>query len=849
MLLAALAVCAGLVLPVPAHAAPEVIASSQTPLKATMSSNGRFVVWQNVFYKATVVDRQTMTSVDYALDELRAGVPASHIDQLFGISDDGRFLTYSVSGGGTYGYTTAMRFDRTTGTHVVLFDNKEDWGASWAGVVANPPRVAVSRDGQTLAWIRMQATPALEAQVMVWRATHPVPTSIGTTCLMSGGIYVTLCMTAPAVSGDGQTVLYTAGSNWPAALAYYDVATGAKTYYPQVQPMTFVQLYEMPTLTPSLDASYVIARSFIRGNVLFDRPRTRVDPLEASAAAYMPMAVSDDGARVLLNARDEMTWASAVLDRPSGLQFALPADERALALTADGSAALMLRRDLNALAFVLLVRSLDDDADGMLDGWESFFGLDPTDATDASEDANGDGSTNLQSFLDRGHPTALGSATRYFAEGAGGSFFDTTVSLFNPGTTDATVVTRFLGSAGQQTSHTRLLPALQRLDIASCCLPTLDATEFSILVESTQPLVAERRMSWDRASGYGSHASTGTPDASTTWHFAEGATIAGFQTFLLVQNPGATAVDVTIDYLVQGGSVVTRSHVVPAHSRQTVWVNQQGAPLDAAEFASRVTATSPIVVERAMYRDVQGQTFGAGSNAMGVTAPATTWAFAEGATGDYFDTFILVANAGQTAGTVTATYSYVDAGGAPQALLRSYAISPQSRLTIWVDQEHPELANTAVSTLLTSDVPVVAERSMWWPGSVATWAESHTEFGATEGGTHWAVADAEVDLATGTDTFLLVHAQTGGTPATARVVAYPSNGLPITREVPLVAGRNTLWMAVLFPEVAGQRFSVRVTSLDRPGGAATLMVEKALYSRWFEAGAASLATRLPDPVP
>jgi hypothetical protein len=289
--------------------------------------------------------------------------------------------------------------------------------------------------------------------------------------------------------------------------------------------------------------------------------------------------------------------------------------------------------------------------------------------------------------------------------------------------------------------------------------------------------------------------------------------------------------------------------VVPAHSRETVWVNQQGAPLDAAEFASRVTATSPIVVERAMYRDAQGQTFGAGSNAMGVTAPATAWTFAEGATGDYFDTFILVANTGQTAGTVTATYSYVDAGGTPQALVKAYAIGPESRLTIWVDQEHSELANTAVSTTLTSDVPVVAERSMWWPGSVATWAESHTEFGATEWGTHWAVADAEVDLATGTDTFLLVTAQTGGTPATARVVAYPSNGLPITREVPLVAGRNTLWMAVLFPEVAGQRFSVRVTSLDRPGGAASLMVEKALYSRWFEAGAASRATRLPDIVP
>lgn len=78
---------------------------------------------------------------------------------------------------------------------------------------------------------------------------------------------------------------------------------------------------------------------------------------------------------------------------------------------------------------------------------------------------------------------------------------------------------------------------------------------------------------------------------------------------------------------------------------------------------------------------------------------------------------------------------------------------------------------------------------------------------------------------------------------------YPSNGVPIARDVPLIAGRNTLWMAVLFPEVAGQRFSVRIASLDRPGGAAPLTVEKAIYSRWFGAGAASLATRLPDLVP
>ena len=814
-----------------------------------MSSNGRYVVWQVDLRNVTVADRQSGTSVVHDLDDLRPlGLPVSAVDRLFGISDDGRFLTYSVRADGTVRYTTVIRLDRVTSGHLVLFDNRADVATDW-NVVAAQPRVAVSRDGQTLAWMRITRTPSLAAHVVVWRAAHPSPTVIGTTCLMSGGIYTTPCMTAPAVSGDGKTVLYTAGSTAPAALAFYDVATGAKTYYPQVLPMTFVQPGEMPTLTPSLDASYVIARSFISGDVLFDRPRNRVDALAASAAAYMPVAVSDDGARVLLNARDEMTWASALLDRPSGLQFALSADERALALTADGREALILRRDLAAQTFWLLVRSLDDDGDGMLDGWETFFGLDPSDPSDAVEDANGDGTSNLESFLDRGHPTALTSATRYFAEGAAGSFFDTTVSLFNPGPVATEVVTRFFGVAGEQTSQTLLLPALGRTDIASCCLPTLDAAEFSIIIEATQPVVAERRMTWDRASSYGSHASAGAPAASMVWHFAEGATIAGFHTFFLLQNPGATAATVTIDYLVQGGAVESRSYRVPSRSRQTVWVNQQGPPLDAAEFASYVTSTQPVVVERAMYRDVGGQTFGAGSNAMGVTAASTSWVFAEGATGDFFDTFILVANTGVTAGTVSATYAYEGAGGASEAVVRTYSIEPRSRLTIWVDQADPALANTVMSTTLTSDVPVVAERSMWWPGGASTWAESHTEFGATEAGSHWAVADAEVDPATGTDTFLLVHADTGGTAATARVVVYPANGLPITRDVPLIAGRNTLWMAVLFPEVAGQRFSIRVASLDRPGGAAPLTVEKAVYSRWFEAGAASLATRLPDLVP
>lgn len=47
----------------------------------------------------------------------------------------------------------------------------------------------------------------------------------------------------------------------------------------------------------------------------------------------------------------------------------------------------------------------DDDNDGMPDWWESFYGLDPLDPSDAGEDPDGDGQTNLEEFLAGTNPT------------------------------------------------------------------------------------------------------------------------------------------------------------------------------------------------------------------------------------------------------------------------------------------------------------------------------------------------------------------------------------------------------------------------------------------------------------
>ncbi len=50
----------------------------------------------------------------------------------------------------------------------------------------------------------------------------------------------------------------------------------------------------------------------------------------------------------------------------------------------------------------------DEDTDGMHNSWETFYGLDPSDAADADADADTDGSTNLDEYLAGTDPTDAG---------------------------------------------------------------------------------------------------------------------------------------------------------------------------------------------------------------------------------------------------------------------------------------------------------------------------------------------------------------------------------------------------------------------------------------------------------
>jgi hypothetical protein len=490
----------------------------------------------------------------------------------------------------------------------------------------------------------------------------------------------------------------------------------------------------------------------------------------------------------------------------------------------------------------------DADGDGLPTAWEVQFGLDPdSPAGDAGPagDPDQDGVANLDEHRNGTHPR--GFFTRYFAEGTTGSFFDLTFAVANVGSTPANVLLRFLEGDGTASSHYAPVGAMSRHTIEVDALPGLQNAEISTIVESDELIVADRTMTWD-GTGYGSHAETSVPGPATTWYLAEGATHSGFNLFYLIQNPNPQPALVEVTYLRPAPDApLVRPYVVPANARFTIWVDDEGPDLANTDVSAVFQSDRPIIVERAMYLDRPGRVFAAGHESAGIVAPATEWFLAEGATGAFFDLFVLIANPGAVEAAITATFLLPD--GPP--VVKHYAIAPRSRFNVWVDTEDARLADTAVSTVITSTngVPVIAERAMWWPGPTAvTWAEAHNSAGLTSTGGRWGLADGEIGGARGVETYILI-ANRGGAD-TARVTLLYEDGTFTSKEFPLApSSRTNVAVAAEFPGATGRRFGAIVEAL---GPERQIVVERAMYSNAggtvWAAGTNAVATRLPDAV-
>jgi len=325
--------------------------------------------------------------------------------------------------------------------------------------------------------------------------------------------------------------------------------------------------------------------------------------------------------------------------------------------------------------------------------------------------------------------------------------------------------------------------------------------------------------------------------------------------FYLLQNPQSATVDATIRFLRPFGPPIERTYRLPPGSRTTIQVDGVAPELAATDVSGVVTSSLPIIVERAMYLDRPGQRFAAGHESAGVVAPATQWFLAEGNTGPFFDLFILLANPNPNEAAIRLDYMQPDG----LTLSKVYSVPPDGRATIWVDDEefpagsgNKALANAAVSTTVTATngVPIIVERTMWWPQPV--WQEAHNSPATTVTGTLWALAEGEVGGLRASETYILI-ANTSATPGEAVVTLCFEDGTNVSRSYALAPHSRTS-VPVSFPVTGGgfgspvenRRFGALIKS--RGPAPAQIVVERAMYTSpggaVWAAGTNAVATRL-----
>jgi hypothetical protein len=444
-----------------------------------------------------------------------------------------------------------------------------------------------------------------------------------------------------------------------------------------------------------------------------------------------------------------------------------------------------------------------------------------------------------------GYPPGVPAYTRYFAEGSNNTFFQTTIDLLNPGTQDANVLLHFLKSDGTVVLFPVSVRAQRHATVVTTAVDGLQSADFSTVVETDQPIVAERTMVWPPDQQYGSHSETAVKAPATQWFLAEGATHGVFSLFYLLENPSDTDANVQIRYLLPGGQPpIVLTYIVSAHSRRTIPINNEPG-LSATDVSAVITSLNavPIIAERAMYFSKPNQAFAGGHDSAGVTQPSSHWFFAEGATGSFFDMFLLLANPDPTqTAHVTLTYLLTDGTTVPV----HHDVPPSTRVTYNVSLEDTRLASAAMSTVVDSTLPILAERSMYWPKD---WTEASNSPGATETGTLWAVAGGEEGGTFGAQTYVLV-ANTSSFAGTAHVTVLQENGTPLVKDLALPPNSRTniaIGATSEFAPAIGTRFGVLVQSTGTTP--AQIVVERSTYSNdslgnVWAAGAVALATKL-----
>ncbi len=206
---------------------------------------------------------------------------------------------------------------------------------------------------------------------------------------------------------------------------------------------------------------------------------------------------------------------------------------------------------------------------------------------------------------------------------------------------------------------------------------------------------------------------------STEWYLAEGCTSGEFDTWLLIANPQAATATATVTYYTADDSS-SQQYTIDPTSRYSIHVDAVSG-LESTDVSMKITSDQSVTCERALYWNNMAR----GHDTIGVTAPSTTWYFAEGCTNN-FDQYILLMNPNSTTANVALTF--MDPDGNTQ--ISTTTVDVNRRKTIHVNNETDY---SDLSTKVESDVPIVAERSMYWNSM----ASGHCTVGTTSPSNSW----------------------------------------------------------------------------------------------------------------
>ena len=299
----------------------------------------------------------------------------------------------------------------------------------------------------------------------------------------------------------------------------------------------------------------------------------------------------------------------------------------------------------------------------------------------------------------------------YFAEGNPFNYVEK-LAVLNTSANQANITFRLLRQPGPAVNLIRTVPANGRYELTVNDVFS-DTTDVPAIIESNQPMIAERFMDFKSDIT----ASPGVQTPQRVWYFAEGSTDSDFKTFLALFNPQSEQVSATLTYMKGDGTTAAQTVQIPPLQRTVVAVNNT---LPGVGFGTQVIASQPIVAERTMIFGPGSTTDTGGVHTTpGVGTLARRWYFAEGTTQPPFTMAILVLNPNAQSTNVVVTFATQDGA----TLSRRYAVPPTSRLAINVNEFVPQLG---VATVIESDRPIAAERAMYWRnlavGTIATGA-------------------------------------------------------------------------------------------------------------------------------